>query len=101
MLEFDQRNVKAVASGAEALAVCESETFDLVIVDYLMPGMRGDRLAVALKERHPNLPIMMITGAAEKQSTAANLPEGVDLVIPKPFQFADLREAVTRLVTKA
>ena len=101
MLEFDQRSVKAVANGAEALALCESETFDLVIVDYLMPGMRGDQLALALKERHPNLPIIMITGAAEKQESATGLLPGVDLVIPKPFQFADLRNAVTRLVTKA
>src|SRR5438128_1607611 len=73
MLEFDQRSVQSVGSAAEALAVCEKEEFDLVILDYLMPVVKGDVLAKALKNRYPALPILMITADPEKLNGAAPL----------------------------
>jgi two-component system, OmpR family, response regulator ResD len=100
MLEFDQRNVKAVSNGADALALCEQETFALVILDYLMPGMKGDVLAVTLKARHPGMPILMITADAEKLEAMAELPAGVDLIMGKPFQLAELRDAVNKALAK-
>src|SRR6516162_4192490 len=66
MLEFDQQTVQVATSAQDALAICERERFDLIIVDYIMPVMKGDKLAVLLKERFPDLPIIMITAAAEK-----------------------------------
>jgi len=100
MLEFDQRQVQSVGSGAEALALCERESFDLVILDYLMPAMKGDVLARALKERHPDLPIIMITADAEKSEPSAERPAGVDLLIGKPFRFDALCEAVNEVLAK-
>jgi two-component system response regulator ResD len=100
MLEFDQRNVKAVSSGADALVICEKEAFDLVILDYLMPGMKGDVLAITLKARHPSVPIIMITADAEKLDAMAELPAGVDLIMGKPFQLGELREAVKKSLPK-
>jgi CheY-like chemotaxis protein len=99
MLEFDQCRVRSVASGAEALAVCEKETFDLVILDYLMPVMKGDTLAVILKSIYPNLPILMITADAEKQDAIAEPPPGVDVLIGKPFQLNELRDTLTRIMS--
>jgi CheY-like chemotaxis protein len=100
MLEFDRRNVKAVSNGPDALALCEKETFDLIILDYLMPGMKGDILAITLKARHPSVPILMITADAEKLDTMSELPAGVDLIMGKPFQLADLRDAVNKALAK-
>jgi two-component system, OmpR family, response regulator ResD len=100
MLEFDQRNVKAVSNGADALALCEKEAFDLVILDYLMPGMKGDVLAITLKARHPGRPILMITADAEKLEAMAELPAGVDFIMGKPFQLSELRDAVNKALAK-
>jgi len=100
MLEFDQRHVHSVSSAAEALAVCESEKFDIVFLDYLMPVMKGDALAIVLKDRYPDLPIIMITADAEKFSASESLPQGVDQLIGKPFQLAALREVFANLVLK-
>ena len=100
MLEFDQCRVQPVATAADALAICEKESFDLVILDYLMPVMKGDTLAIILKSIFPDMPILMITADAEKQDPTAELPPGVDFLIGKPFQLNDLREAVTKMVTK-
>jgi two-component system response regulator ResD len=99
MLEFDQCQVRSAASGADALILCEKETFDLVIIDYLMPVMKGDTLAVILKSIYPDRPILMITADAEKQESAAEPPPGVDVLIGKPFQLNELREVVARLMS--
>jgi CheY-like chemotaxis protein len=101
MLEFDQRNVKAVSSGADALAICEKEAFDLIILDYLMPGMKGDVLAVTLKARHPSVPIIMITADPEKLDPMTEPTAGVDLMMGKPFQLAELRDAVNKALVKS
>jgi len=99
MLEFDQHKVKVTTTAADALDVCEKETFDLIILDYLMPVMKGDKLAIALKERFPHLPILMITADAEKVESL-NRPPGVDLLMGKPFQLTELREAIGSMLRK-
>ncbi len=101
MLEYDQRHVHNVGSAAEALAVCEKEQFEVAILDYMMPGMKGDELAITLKNRYPGLPIIMVTADAEKFNASGPLPEGVDILMGKPFQFDDLRQAVIKLVLKS
>lgn len=101
MLEFDQRQVHCVTSGAEALALCERQTFDIVLLDYLMPVMKGDVLAIKLKELCPDLPIVMITADADKLAQSEESPQGVDWVIGKPFQLDELRDAINRVLVKA
>jgi CheY-like chemotaxis protein len=101
MLEFDHHKVTAAASAAEALALCDNKTFDLVLLDYLMPVTKGDELARVLKERYPNLPIIMITADAEKVESTEELPFGVNFMMAKPFQFSDLRDAINKMMLKA
>jgi CheY-like chemotaxis protein len=101
MLEFDQRKVEVVTNANDALAICEKEKFDLIILDYLMPAMKGDKLAVLLKERFPQLPIIMITADAGKVESPEEKPHGVDLVVGKPFRLDELRDAVSKVLPKA
>ena len=98
MLEFDNCRVKSATSAADALTFCDQEKFDLVILDYLMPGTKGDKLALDIKSRFPALPILMITAAPERVESLAEKPPGVDLLLGKPFQLAELREAVARML---
>ena len=100
MLEVDGRQVALAGSAREALALCDKQTFDLIIIDYLMPVMKGDKLALVIRERYPDKPIIMITADAEKLESLKENPPGVDLVIGKPFQLDDLREAVSRVLLK-
>lgn len=100
LLEFDNHKVTAVANGVDALALAQKETFDLVILDYLMPVMKGDKLALALKERFPKLPILMITADAEKVEMSSDKPSGVDLLMAKPFQMEELRRAMNKVLGK-
>lgn len=100
MLEVDGRQVALAGSAKEALTLCDQQAFDLIIIDYLMPVMKGDKLALAIRERFPHKPIIMITADAEKVESMKENPPGVDLVIAKPFRLDDLREAVGRVLLK-
>ncbi len=100
LLSFDGHEVIPAGSGSEALALFEQGAFDVVITDYHMPKMKGDELAVALKARRPGQPVIMITAYAEMLKTSAGALAGVDQLISKPFQLADLREAIQKAAAR-
>jgi two-component system cell cycle response regulator CpdR len=100
LLEFDGHAVVTASDGKEALALFERGRFDLVITDYTMPGMKGDELALALKARLPGQPVVMLTAHAEMLKTSAVPLVGVDQLVSKPFQLADLREAIQKATTR-
>lgn len=54
--------VLAARNGAEALVAFDSEPVDLAIVDYYMPGMSGDLLAMEMKNRRPEVPVIIFSG---------------------------------------
>ena len=94
MLALRGHDAVEAASGAEALARVDTETFDLVFTDQGMPEMSGRQLARALRRRFPDLPIVLITG-----DTDAGAPdEDVNLVLGKPFKLEHLDDAVRRLL---
>ena len=97
MLAFDGHSVETASSGKAALDLFEKTKFDLVITDFAMPAMKGDELALAIKKRDPQQPVVMITAYAEMlQSSGTQLP-GVDFIISKPFLLENLREAISRV----
>lgn len=80
-------------SGTEALDILEKNTVDLVITDQAMPQMSGMQLIATIKERWPNLPVILATGYAE-------LPAGAIQGMPKlakPFSETDLASTITKL----
>jgi CheY-like chemotaxis protein len=100
MLEVDGHQIETAANGEQALALFEVGKFDVILTDYEMPIMRGDRLAAEIKSLSPSQAIGMVTGYAETlQSSCGSLP-GVDLLLLKPFSLDSLRQAVTQLLTK-
>src|SRR3954470_12357659 len=96
MLNFDGHIVETASNGREALEVFDKGKFDLVITDFAMPTMKGDALAVAIKERSPKQPIVMITAYAEMLQTSGNPLRGVDYIISKPFLLENLRDAIAK-----
>ncbi|MDB5409559.1 MAG: hypothetical protein JWL84_4471 [Rhodospirillales bacterium] len=89
--------VREASNGRAALAVLEGgETFDLLIVDFAMPGMNGVELAEAALRERPDLPVLFITGYAEKLVLSGRLTNA--LLVKKPFRIPDLAAAVERAV---
>jgi CheY-like chemotaxis protein len=100
MLALDGHHVETAISGEQALALFEIGKFDLILTDYGMPVMKSDKLAPAIKALAPNQPLGMFTGYAEAMQPSGQPMPGVDLVISKPFGLDELRQAVTKLLTK-
>jgi two-component system, NtrC family, response regulator AtoC len=98
MLGFDGHEVEIATSGKEALAILETDTFDLVITDFAMRSMKGDALAAAIKSLLPKQPVVMITAYAEMLQSSGHPLPGVDFLIGKPFLLEDLRQAVSNAV---
>jgi two-component system cell cycle sensor histidine kinase/response regulator CckA len=85
-------------NGYEALAIFEHEPekFHMVFTDYVMPEMRGDKLAAAIKRLSPKQPVVMITAFPEKLTSSACPLGGIESFICKPFDLQTLQTALTR-----
>ena len=94
LLNIDRHIVTEAGSGAEALQLFQSRPYDLVITDYLMPGMLGDELAKSIRNIAPQQPILMVTAYVEKLVSAG---QPADRMLGKPWDVADLRRAVARV----
>jgi CheY-like chemotaxis protein len=101
MLALDGHEVETATNGEEALAAFQMRRFDLVVTDYAMPGMSGDKLAAAIKALAPNQPIILITAYAESLRSERKSPLLAGVVMDKPFDMQRFREAVRQLTATA
>ena len=87
--------VAEAESGAEALARLEAGLkIDVLITDYLMPGMNGGALARKVAEGRPDIPVLLITGYTGSTEDALHLPR-----LAKPFGRTEMAEALAGLFT--
>jgi len=86
--------VSLAIDGIEALSVFLESSFDLVLTDLEMPAMDGLCLAGHIKERSPDTPVILLTGA-DSETVLKKIGKGpVDSVIFKPFMLEDLQGTV-------
>lgn len=90
--------VTAVADGPAALAHCAMNEPDLVVLDFLMPGMNGLETLAAIRQRGTRAPAVFVTATMDAPSGFMNTSElGVIGVIGKPFDAIGLAAAIRRL----
>jgi CheY-like chemotaxis protein len=92
MLESEQHLVMTASCGMEALAKAELKHFDLIVVDYCMPGMRGDELAAELKTQNSSTRIIMLTA-----SPPWDRVPNVEQVLKKPCSLERMRGALEQV----
>lgn len=84
LLEADGYSVVTASSGEEALRILgDNKNLDLVLLDYLMPGMNGDELALRLCTDYPRLPLIVVSAVGQLpqsllQAVAAHVQKGQD-----------------------
>ncbi|MEM7411869.1 MAG: response regulator [Myxococcota bacterium] len=83
-------------TAAEALAVVETTRLDAVLSDYKMPGMTGLQLLVEVARLQPDAARMIITGWNEEIAPADLERVGVQAVLSKPWDDADLKLALRK-----
>lgn len=82
--------IRSASDGMERLSA--GSLPDIVVTDHLMPGMTGADLAIAMRESHPGLPVIVVSGYAEN----AGLPAGL-VRLGKPVQRDELLLTINRL----
>ncbi len=100
LLESAGYRVTAAADGAEALAIVSASPrrFDLLLSDYVMPGLSGLELCNALRASWPDLRVVLMTGHAEIPGSAASgLPLGAEL-LGKPFTREQLQRVLSGML---
>jgi CheY-like chemotaxis protein len=95
--------VRIADSATRALALLESEPFELFITDLRMPKIDGFQVLLSARRRLPNLKTVVMTGAANEQYRARAYESGIDLFVEKPTTPAEIRifsECVEALLMK-
>ena len=97
VLEADGWSVVPATSGEEALAALDQvEDVDVILSDLFMPGMDGKALLAAVRERRPEVPVVIMTAHASVDSAVELLHAGAYHYIAKPTKLPELRITVRR-----
>src|SRR5215218_11454567 len=81
-------------SGEEALLEASLRKIDLLIADYLLPGISGVELMRKIRVRNPELKTIFISGMTERKAREAMLGAGGIAIFDKPIPLADFLDAV-------
>ncbi len=93
--------VEACLDPLEAMGWAEEEVFDLVLVDYMMPGMNGREFITALRKRpeYAHIPMVMITADGQRQTRIDGISAGATDFLTKPVDPVELKARVGNLLT--
>jgi len=89
LTEEGYRVIRA-ADGAEALVRFDSEPVDLIVLDLMLPHIDGFEVARRVRERSPQIPILMLTARATAADRVRGLEFGADDYLTKPFHLKEL-----------
>ena len=90
--------VEQAETAAQALAACERETPDLILLDYKLPDRLGTEILPELRRSAPEAPVIMITAHASVPGAVEAVREGASDYVSKPFQIGDLLQTVKRVM---
>jgi len=93
--------VDQAASGGTALEMASSESYDLAIVDLMLPGMDGLALIEELRRRRIAVPVIILSAKRSVDDRVRGLQAGGDDYLTKPFAFEELLARVQALIRRA
>jgi DNA-binding NtrC family response regulator len=90
--------VEISSGGQEALKKFDSQSFDLVLLDLLMPGMDGIEVLHNIKQKAPDTQVIIITAYASVESAISAMKSGAFDYVQKPFKHDELLLAIKRAI---
>lgn len=96
LLGMEGYEVTTAENGARAIERAKASDFDLVLTDLRMPGMSGVETLMGLKELHPDLTVIVVTGFASDATAANCLREGAYDIVTKPFDLNQLLSLIEK-----
>lgn len=100
MLEIQKYSVEVVYDGADAFFYAESTTYDLIILDVMMPKKSGLEVIRELRAQGNSTPVLMLTAKSQLEDKVTGLEEGADDSLTKPFEAPELLARVKSLLRR-
>jgi DNA-binding NtrC family response regulator len=100
LLTLEGYAVDSAVSGEEGLDRIEEHSYDLILLDLALPGKSGLEILPLIRERHPSLPVIMITAYGKVDNVVDAIRSGAQNFVQKPWDneklLADIRSAIGR-----
>jgi two-component system alkaline phosphatase synthesis response regulator PhoP len=100
-LRHEGYDVVWVKTGLDAEARAKAESWDLLVLDVMLPGLTGFQVARALRDADTTMPILMLTARSDTTSKVRGLDSGADDYLVKPFDMAELLARVRALIRRS
>lgn len=100
-LVFQQHTVEAVFTGTEALEQMRFSTYDIVVLDWQLPGMNGIDALKIYRDEGGKMPVLMLTGRTEAKEIKALMDAGATDYMAKPFNLKELSARVEQIIAKS
>ena len=97
LLEKSKFSVDIVHNGLDAWSYIEAGSYEVIVLDIMMPGMNGIEVLTKMRKAGNKTPVMMLTAKAEVEDRVAGLEAGADDYLPKPFATTELIARVKAL----
>jgi two-component system, OmpR family, response regulator RegX3 len=101
LLIGDGHDVVAKSDGTSGLSTALAEIFDLLILDWMLPGVAGIDICRKVRAARPAVPIMMLTARGDESDKVRGLTDGADDYMTKPFSAKELLARVRVLGRRA
>ncbi|MFA6980295.1 MAG: response regulator transcription factor [Ignavibacteriaceae bacterium] len=89
-LEDENYSVDVALDGNRGLELATSRTYDLILLDWMLPGTSGIEITKQIRKTNKKVPIVFLTAKDTLQDTVMGLEAGANDYIKKPFQFEEL-----------
>jgi len=99
-LEKEGFAVSAAGTGEKGFSLLNSEPFDLVVLDLMLPGRDGLDILSALRKRGLNTPVLILTARDTIEDRVTGLETGADDYLVKPFAFPELLARIKALLRR-
>ena len=88
-------------NGEEGLYLAESESYDVIILDIMLPKMDGMTLCKELRKKGIVIPVLMLTAKTRVEDKVTGLNVGADDYLTKPFEFIELKSRIHALIRRS
>ena len=99
-LEKEGYAVTGAKDGMEAFSLYQKNAYDIVVADIKMPGMDGLTLLAKIKEKDPDMDVIVITGFGSIESAVDAMKKGASEYVTKPFNLEELNLKITKVLEK-
>jgi len=92
--------VEHVLSGEDAGLLLATQTYDLILLDLNLPGIKGQHLLKSIRSKNIDIPVLIISAQNDSKTIVENLDLGADDYITKPFQIDELEARMRTMIRR-